>query len=77
MDMDQAAVFLAGTILTAIGGLVALGAVLVANNLIAKYWKSWGWTFMAWAHPESGRFMTQEEAAKIAPFLKEEDGKSK
>ncbi len=77
MDMDQAAVFLAGSVLTVLGFLIILGGILIANNLIAKYWKTWGWTFFAWAHPEPTRFMTQEEAARVAPILKEEDGKSK
>lgn len=67
MNMDQAAVFLAGSVLTALGFLVILGAVLIANNLIAKYWKSWGWTFMSWNDPS--RFMTAEEAARIPPEL--------
>ncbi len=71
MDMDQAAVFLAGSVLTALGFLVILGAILVANNLIAKYWKSWGWTFMSWAHMEPQRFMTPEEETKIPPTLDE------
>lgn len=74
MDMDQAAVFLAGSVLTVLGFLVILGGILVANNLIAKYWKPWGWKFMAWAS-EPQRFMTTEEAAKIAPIMKEENGK--
>jgi hypothetical protein len=69
MDMDQAAVFLAGSILTAIGFLVILGAILIANNLIAKYWKSWGWHWMPWWAGEPQRFMTQEEVEKIAPTL--------
>ncbi len=69
--MDQAAVWLAGSILTVLGFLVILGGILVANNLVAKYWKSWGWTFMNW-NPETPRFLTQEEADKIAPHLKEE-----
>ena len=60
MDMDQAAVFLAGSILTVIGFLVIIGGVLIVNNLVAKYWKSWGWKFMTW-HTEPARFMTQEE----------------
>ena len=68
MDMDQAAVFLAGSVLTALGFLVILGAILVANNLIAKYWKSWGWTlYPHWANEHNSRFMSQEEAAKIPP----------
>ena len=69
MDMDQAAVFLAGSILTVIGFLVVLGGIIVANNLIAKYWKPWGWSFMGWAHQEPTRFMTPEEAEKITPTL--------
>jgi hypothetical protein len=66
MDMDQAAVFLAGSILMAIGFLVILGAVLIANNLVAKFWKSWGWklTPAYWDQP-APTFMTQEQADKI------------
>ena len=72
MDMDQAAVFLAGSILTVIGFLVIIGGVLIVNNLVAKYWKSWGWQWMpTWTH-EPQRFMTNEEAEKIAPHLKDE-----
>ena len=64
MDMDQAAVFLAGSVLFVLGVLVLLGGVLIANNIVAKYWKPWGWTFMAWLHQEPSRFMTQEELDK-------------
>lgn len=72
MDMDQAAVFLAGSILTVLGFLIILGGVLIANNLIAKYWKTFGWTFMpTWTH-EPHRFATPEEVEKIAPTLKED-----
>ncbi len=68
--MDQAAVWLAGSILTVLGFLVILGGVLIANNLVAKYWKSWGWSLMpAWSQ-EPHRFATPEEAEKIAPHLK-------
>ena len=69
MSMDQAAVFLAGSLLTVIGFLVILLGVLVANNLVAKYWKSWGWklTPAYWDH--SPQFMSQEEAEKIAPTM--------
>jgi hypothetical protein len=52
MDMDQAAVFLAGSILTALGFIVIVGAAVVINNIIHKYWKSFGWKFFEWAtHP--------------------------
>ena len=73
MDMDQAAVFLAGSVLTVLGFLVVLGGVLIANNLVAKYWKSWGWQWMpTWVSEHDHRFISHEEAEKIAPTLKEE-----
>jgi hypothetical protein len=70
MDMDNAAVFLAGTILYALGSIIILAATIVANNLIYKFWKSFGWTFMPnyWVQ-EPPRFATPEEEAKIAPTL--------
>jgi hypothetical protein len=45
MDIDQAAVFLAGSILTALGFVVIVIAAVVINNIIYKYWKSFGWKF--------------------------------
>ena len=39
MNMDQAAVFLAGSILTALGFIVVIAAVVAINNLLHKYWK--------------------------------------
>ena len=45
MDIDQAAVFLASTILTALGFIVIVIATVVINNIIHKYWKSFGWNF--------------------------------
>ncbi len=77
MDMDQAAVFLAGSILTVIGFLVIIGGILIVNNLVAKYWKSWGWQWMPQWAQEPHRFATQEEMSRVAPVLKEKDGKSK
>ena len=43
MDMDQAAVFLAGSVLTMIGFVVVVIGVVVINNIIHKYWKPLGW----------------------------------
>ena len=43
--MNSAAVFLGGSILYAIGVLVILAATILANNMIHKYWKSYGWKF--------------------------------
>ena len=71
--MDQAAVFLAGSILTVMGFLVILGGVLIANNLVAKYWRSWGWSlYPSWMNDHNARFMTQEEMSKVAPTLEKE-----
>jgi hypothetical protein len=65
MDMDQAAVFLAGSILIAIGFLVILAAVVIANNIIHKYWKSFGWKLFPTVDHEPSRFMTTEEAEAL------------
>ena len=69
MDMDQAAVFLAGSILTVMGFLIILAGIVVANNIIHKYWKSFGWSLMpGWSH-EPQRFATPEEVDRISPVL--------
>jgi hypothetical protein len=69
MDMDQAAVFLAGSILTVIGFLIILGGIVIANNIIHKYWKSFGWQLMpGWSH-EPPQFATADELEKIEPVV--------
>ena len=45
MDIDQAAVFLAGSILTSIGFIVIIVAAVIVNNIIHAFWKSFGWKF--------------------------------
>ena len=66
MDMDQAAVFLAGSILTALGFIVVFIAVVIINNILSKYWKPVKlWRFEE--HP--GRFASQDELGRIAPVL--------
>lgn len=45
MDIDQASNFLAGTILFGIGCILITVIVLVINNIIHKYWKTFGWKF--------------------------------
>jgi hypothetical protein len=76
MDMDQSAVFLAGSILTALGFIVAVAAIVVINNILHKYWKPvriWAPWESHTVHPH--RFITQEELDKlerIAPVLNEE-----
>ena len=46
MDMDQSAVFLAASILTMMGLIVIVAGAVVINNIIHKFWKSFGWKFM-------------------------------
>jgi cytochrome b561 len=78
MDMDSAAVFLAGSILYALGFIIILIGVVIANNIIHKYWKSFGWTFTpSWMSQEPTRFASQDELDRIAPHLEEtKNGKS-
>lgn len=61
MDMDSAAVFLAGSILYGLGLLFILGAIIIANNIIHKFWKSFGWTFIPYWASEQPRFASNEE----------------
>jgi hypothetical protein len=69
--MDQAATWLAGSILTMLGFIVVIGAVLVINNLLHKYWKPV--QFFKWAEHPSTRFMTEEETTKIAPVIDQQN----
>jgi UPF0716 family protein affecting phage T7 exclusion len=39
MDMDQAAVFLAGSVLTVLGFITVVIGLVVINNIIARYWR--------------------------------------
>lgn len=47
MDMDQAAVFLAGSVLVMMGLVIIVAGFVVINNIIHKYWKPMGW-FQQW-----------------------------
>ena len=65
MDMDQAAVFLAGSILTMLGFIVVVAGIIAINNLIHKYWKP----VIIWRLPEYPvtRFAEPHELANIEP----------
>ena len=39
MNMDQSAVFLAGSVLTILGFIVVVVGIVVINNILHKYWK--------------------------------------
>ena len=70
MDMDNAAAFLAGSILYGIGITFALVCVVCVNNILHKYWrpvKIWLPHYMG----EAPRFATPEEVERIAPHLEE------
>lgn len=64
MNVEQAANFLAGTILIC-GGFAIIGITVVfLNNIFAKYWK----TFTLVLFPETHkRFATEEEINRIPP----------
>jgi len=59
MDIDQAANFLAGSILIGIGFIVICTVVITINNLFSKYWKP-----IEWSWPEYGKFAPHEELVK-------------
>ena len=63
MDMDQAAVFLAGSILTAMGFVILVAGIVAINNILHKYWKPV--TFINWNYPPH-RFIEEE---KIPPTV--------
>lgn len=65
MNVDSAAVFLAGTILYALGGIIILIGVVIANNILHKYWKSFGWRFFPGFIGEPARFAEPEEIEKL------------
>ena len=70
MDMDQAAVFLSGSILTAIGFVVVIIAVVFVNNILHKYWKPVRiFTADSFNVNPPQRFATPEEIERIAPHL--------
>jgi hypothetical protein len=74
MDMDQAAVFLAGSILTMLGFIIVVAGIIVINNLIHNYWKPVRiFTADSWhAMNPPHRFASQDELDRVAPeFAKE------
>ena len=75
MSMDQAAFLLASSILIGLTIIVIAGAVLIVNNLVSRYWKSWGWKIVAF-DDTNVRYITKEDAEK-ARALKEQELKVK
>jgi hypothetical protein len=65
MELEQASAFLAGAILMVSGCLVILSGIIIGNNLVAKYWKSWGWDFSSW-NVRPIEYLSDEDADRIA-----------
>ena len=64
MDIDTAAIFLAGSILTALDFIVIVIAIVVINNIIHKYWKSFGWRFFPEWYQTPHRFVEPHDVDK-------------
>ena len=64
MDIDQAATFLAGSILISLGFVIVIIGVVTVNNIISKFWKP-----IKWIHDMPGmaphRFATAEEVKEL------------
>lgn len=72
MDMDQAAVWLAGSILTTLGFIVLIAGVVVVNNILHRFWKPVRiFTSDSWNLTPPVRYATPEELEKLAPETKE------
>jgi hypothetical protein len=66
MDMDQSAVFLAGTILTALGFVIITAAIVAVNNIIHRYWKPVRiFTADSFNMNPPARYATEEELAQL------------
>jgi hypothetical protein len=66
MDMDQAAVWLAGSILTMLGIIVIVSSAVVINNIIHKFWKPIRiFTADSWNLNAPSRFITPEDMNEI------------
>ena len=62
MDIEQAATFMAGSILIMIGFIVIVAGIVTINNIIYKYWKSFGWKIF----PDVGKFAEPTEISKTS-----------
>jgi hypothetical protein len=70
MDMDQAAVWLGGSILTALGFVVLIIAVVIVNNILHAFWKPVRiFTSDSWHVNPPGRFATEDELNRVEPVV--------
>jgi len=71
MTVESASTFLVATILSGLGFVIICVALVVVNNIFAKYWKPVNlavWLPKAFS-VEPTRFATQEEIERITPTL--------
>jgi len=61
MNMDQAAVFLAASILTVLGFIVFVIGAVVINNILHKFWKPINWSQHLTFPP---KFIAEEDLKK-------------
>jgi len=70
MSMDQAAVWLASSILFTLGLTVIIIGIIVINNLLHKYWKAVRiFTPDSWNINPPIRYVTEEELTKVDPQM--------
>jgi hypothetical protein len=71
MTVESASTFLVATILSGLGFVIICVALVLVNNIFAKYWKPVNlavWLPKAFS-VEPTRFATQEEIERITPTL--------
>ena len=68
MDMDQAAVWLAGSILTMLGMVTVVAGIIAINNMLHKYWKPVRMFTSDSFQPfgSTPRYATEEELKQLA-----------
>jgi hypothetical protein len=66
MDVDNAAYFLASTILFAVGMIVLCLALILLNNIFARFWKPVKLTMLEPIFNHEGRFVQE---SKIEPTV--------
>lgn len=77
MDMNQAAVFMAGSLLFSVGVVILVIAAVIINNVIERYWKPVtiftreSFTLFGTAHNfnDPMQNLTQEEYDKLSSYL--------
>jgi hypothetical protein len=66
MDVDNAAYFLASTILFAVGVIILCLALILLNNIFSKFWKPVKLTMLEPIFNHEGRFVQE---SKVEPNL--------